>query len=895
MPFQFAGLTTQEVNHARARDGTNAVSSQPVESFWHKWAGHLQDPIILILLVALVATLGLSLAGHAEWYESAGIALAILVATLVATGSEYSNEHKFQQLLAESSLIRVKVYRDQHLTEIRIDDLVMGDQILLQSGDTVPTDGYLIAGHLQIDQAALTGESDAVHKLAAPSSQAVTAEHQVFRATLVIDGDAVMQTTAIGDATLYGQTMKALFSAEDRLSPLQQKLKTLGGQIAQFGYTGSVLIFIAYMINHVFIQSSGIAAYWATHHFAAILQQMITGIILAIGVIVMAVPEGLPMMIAMVLAMNMKKLLHDNVLVRKLLGIETAGSLTLLFSDKTGTLTQGQLQVECFIGLNAAGVEIYTHIHEIPVAQQQALAFAVRYNTSGVLEGKDLPSLKIIGADRTEQALLRYIYPVAVPAFIVANTVATEWPVIPVIDSIRFNSQRKFSATQIQSPGGEMITLVKGAAEKMIAQCQYYLDHTGQVQPLTPTHQAQLEQALQQLASRAMRLLAIAQTHCPLNVNTQDQLPEGLVLCGVMALRDALRPSALASVQQAQQAGIQVVMMTGDAQATAMAIAQDVGLLRQPDALVLTSQQLAALTDEEVIARLPQLAVVARALPTDKSRLVRLAKQANQVVGMTGDGVNDAPALKNADVSFAMGSGTEITKEASSITILDDHFASINKAVLYGRTLFKSIRKFLVFQLTVSFSAILVAFFAPFMGIDIPLTMTQLLWINMIMDTLAGLAFAGEAALPQYLQEPPIPRHAPLITADMAASIVVNGVVAALFSLIFLTWPPITQQFADHHRLLTAFFAFFVLMHLCNAFNVRTPAFNLLANIRANAWFLPIMALVVGIQVMMVTWGGEIMRTGGLSSQEWLAVLLLAPVLIPVDLARKGICNKIRL
>jgi len=374
-----------------------------------------------------------------------------------------------------------------------------------------------------------------------------------------------------------------------------------------------------------------------------------------------------------------------------------------------------------------------------------------------------------------------------------------------------------------------------------------------------------------------------------------------LTLLGIFGMRDALRTNSYASVKTAKDAGVQVIMITGDAKETAQAIGSDVGLLADDkEAKVITSTELAAMSDAEIKHRLPHIYVVARAFPTDKSRLVRLAKELGWVVGMTGDGVNDAPAVKNADVGFAMGSGTEMTKESSDIVILDDNFSSITKAMLYGRTLFKSIRKFLVFQLTVNISAILVAFLGPFFGFDLPLTMTQLLWINIIMDTLAGLAFAGEAALSRYMLEKPIPKDEPLISTDMWASIIINSCVAAIASLIFLNYEPIRELFSrglpiDSQEagkvFLTAFFGFFVFMHTFNTFNARTQSLNLFEHFLANKLFLGIIATIFIVQTTFIYIGGEVLRTVPLQPLEWLYMVMFAVLLIPVDLARKLIRN----
>jgi calcium-translocating P-type ATPase len=885
MKFIYPGLTEQEVVTAREQYGANTITNIERETFWEKLWDNYKDPIIIILLVALGITVVLAAFGQAEWYESVGIALAIFIATFIATWSEHSNENAFRKLLEEASLIRVKVFRNQKLVEISINDLVVGDHILLQPGDTVPTDGFLLAGHLEINEASLTGESEAVKKHATSSESKIEEVNRVFRATLIEDGEAVMKATAVGDKTRYGETMKEIISAEDRLSPLQEKLSVLGGQIAIFAYIGAAFIFIAFLLNKIFIHPApgidSIAAYFA-QNLSIVIADIVHALILAIIVIVVAVPEGLPMMIAMVLALNMKKLLAVKVLVRKLLGIETAGSLTILFSDKTGTLTQGQLVVEAFLTGNA---QQFSKLEDIPETIRHQLGFALRNNTSAVIDTSDPQNPRMVGADRTEQAMLRFVTPLLLHK-----------DTIDIVDVIPFNSSRKFSATQVT--GQQNITLIKGAAEVIVEKCTHYLTADGSSAPLT--NQSALQEQMQKLSARAMRVLAIAIT--PTAIKETKELPADLILVGVLGMRDALRSTSYESVKSAQRAGIQVVMITGDSRETARAIATDVGLVKSEQEKILTSTELAKMTDEEIKQTLPHLRVVARAFPTDKSRLVRLAKELNWVVGMTGDGVNDAPAVKNADVGFAMGSGTEMTKESSDIVILDDNFSSIIKAVLYGRTLFKSIRKFLIFQLTVSMSALLVAFLGPFFKMDLPLTMTQLLWINIIMDTLAGLALAGEAALNRYLLEKPIPKDEPLISGDMWSSVLVNGSMAALASIIFITYEPIRELFSRGYPLgspeadavfLTAFFGFFVFMHLFNTFNARTQGINLFEHILDNKLFLGVIVLIFTMQTVFIYIGGNILRTVPLQPMEWVYMAMFGVVLLPVDLARKFIRNKL--
>ena len=465
MKFTYPGLTDREVEASRAQHGSNAVASQEAETFWDKLLGNLKDPIIIILIAALLITVLLTVFGYAEWYESVGIAFAVVIATFVATWSEHSNEQSFQKLLEEASMILVKVFRNGHLTEISINDLVVGDHVLLQPGDTVPTDGLLIAGHAEVDEAALTGESEPIKKTALPEGvdPATDAEeYRLFRAGLLVDGECVMRASAVGAQTRNGQTMKELLSAEDRLSPLQHKLTVLGGHISTFGYVGATLIFLAFMFNNMFLQAESFDAYWAQAS-GVIIKDFVTAAILAIIVVVVAVPEGLPMMIAMVLAINMKKLLSVKVLVRKLLGIETAGSLNILFTDKTGTLTQGRLSVSAF--LTGAGAR-YEKLDDIPQTLRDTAGFALRNNTSAVIDASDPNDPKMVGADRTEQALLRFVTPY------LAQTGNVD-----IVDLIPFNSTRKFSATQVT--GDRTLTLVKGAPEVILQNCVRCLDGEG--------------------------------------------------------------------------------------------------------------------------------------------------------------------------------------------------------------------------------------------------------------------------------------------------------------------------------------------------------------------------------------------------------------------------------
>ena len=457
---------------------------------------------------------------------------------------------------------------------------------------------------------------------------------------------------------------------------------------------------------------------------------------------------------------------------------------------------------------------------------------------------------------------------------------------------VPFNSANKYSWAMVEGPT-HPYCLIKGAPERLILQCSHYWDMQGERQLLTDAMKERLDQRMLELAGDAIRMLAVCTYEEPVE---GDALPAtGLTLVGVLGIRDDVRPEAVEAIAAVQQAGVQVVMITGDRKETAMAIAKDAGLLQHPDEVVLTSDELGQLSDDEVKLLLPKLRVVARALPMDKSRLVRLSQELNLVVGMTGDGVNDSPALKKADVGFAMGSGTEVAKEAGDIVILDDHFLSIKKAILYGRTIYNSICKFIVFQLTINFSAVAINFIAPFIGIDKPLTITQILWINLVMDTLAALAFGGEPALEKYLAESPKRRTDPIVSSKMLTSIIWGGAYMTIVAIVFYKSSFVDHLFRsapDHIYTYTGFFSTYIFMAIANGFNVRVSGLNLLSNIGLNKGFLRVMALILVIQIILTYVGGRVLRTAPLNLHEWSVVIGFGLSMVIVDCVRKLLFNK---
>jgi plasma-membrane calcium-translocating P-type ATPase len=880
------GLTDIEVQKSKEKYGDNRLTERETESFMSKLWGNFGDPMIKILCVALIINIIFAFLGQTEWYESLGIAIAVILATFVSTFSEYRNENAFQKLQEEASRIYCKVYRNGDITEISINDIVVDDCILLQTGDKVPADGIIVDGNIKVDQSVLNGESKEASKSVMPddyidqnSSMDFLNKYKVFRGSVVCGGNAVMQISTVGDNSVYGQIASELQVEDERESPLKVKLSNLASGISKFGYIGGIAIAVAFLFQRIVIQNSfdmvQIMAYCS--NWMTITNDLVEAVMLAVIIIVMAVPEGLPLMIALVSALNMGKMLRDNVLVRKISGIETAGSLNILFSDKTGTITKGKLEAVMFVDGKA---DMYDSYDKVVGELGKVLSICIQHNTDAVISGEG-NEMKVIGGNATERAILTYA----------AKSRHASTTNIAEISSIPFNSSNKYSATSIELEGKQKLTLVKGAPEKIIERCTKYYDADGNEVALT--NKAIIENRINELAERAIRVLAVAVSKEHIK---DDELPEGeWVLVGVIGIRDEVRPESAIAIKEVQNAGIQVVMITGDRKDTAVAIAKEAGIIQNENNIVLTSDELGAMSDDEIKSKIQDIRVVSRALPTDKSRLVRLAQEQGLVVGMTGDGVNDSPALKKADVGFAMGGGTEVAKEASDIVIMDDNFSSIDKAILYGRTIFNSIRKFIVFQLTINVSAVLISFAAPLLGMENPLSIIQILWINLVMDTLAALAFGGEPALKRFMREKPKRREESIISKEMFSSILTGSVWIFALSLFLLTSTLSNSWFRSDSAskyLFTGYFTFYIFIAAFNAFNARTDKVNLFDNIRKNHGFWKVILIIIVVQIIMTDFGGDILRCYGLVANEWIVVVLLAFTIIPVDIIRKVIMGK---
>lgn len=851
------GLTDKEVEISRRKYGSNSLTEIKRKGFFRLLLESLGDPIIKILLIALMIKV-VFLFRNFDWFETLGILIAIFLSSFISTISEYGSEEAFKHLQEENEKTFVKIIRNGKVKELNIDEVVVNDLIVLSSGDAIAADGIIIEGELSVDESKLNGESKEAKK---------RVNSTVLRGSVVYEGNATMQVKKVGDATVYGSLAKEVQESEPS-SPLKTRLAGLAKTISKIGYIGAFLVTFSYLFSVIVINNH---FNWSEilktiTNFSLMMDYLIYALTLSVTIIVVAVPEGLPMMITLVLSSNMKKMLKNNVLVRKLVGIETTGSLNILFTDKTGTLTKGKLEV---IEIISGELNHYHNLKDLNNASKykDQVITNFYFNNNALFSDN-----KIIGGNSTDKALLGFL----------KNDLKLPGT---LITKIPFDSTKKYSSAFVKINGISR-NYIKGASEKILPKCHRMLMKNGEEKPFLT--RSAIENKIKEATSKGSRVISIAYS--------SNENFDNLTFVGLVIIKDDLRPEAIKGVKQIQNAGIQVVMITGDAKDTAFAIAKEVGIITSSSDIVLTSNELNSYSEYELAKMLPYIKVIARALPTDKSKLVKLAEQQNLVAGMTGDGVNDAPALKKANVGFAMGSGTEVAKEAADIVILDDNIMSISKAILYGRTIFKSIRKFIIYQLTCNFCALFLSIIGPFIGVNTPITIIQMLWINMIMDTFAGLAFSFEPALNDTMQEAPKDKSEPIMNKYMYSQIIITGFYSACLCIFFLKSPwikSLVRTGAEQKYLMTAYFALFIFIGIGNAFNARTHRLNLFAHLRKNIVFVIIILFIITVQIILIYKGGTVFRTFGLTPFELMLVIVLSLTVIPFDFLRKIFIKKL--
>lgn len=888
--MKFNGLSDKEVSQSREKYGSNIIPDSEPTTFWDEFKETFGDPMIRILLAIVVIMFIMFFMGHAEIYEPIGTIVAVLVVAFVTAKTAVASDTKYRQLKDSTKKDTCKVYRNGIIAVIEVDDVVVGDKIILQSGDKIPADGLLVSGDLRVDNSALNGEAEECKKFAASEGTQFPEEltgdtfvdkHSLFRGAVVFDGEGVLDVCKVGMKTMMGKMAEDM-QDEEPDSPLKVKLSNLANQISVFGYVSAAVIVVLYMAYFV-IKAGGFSEYIATG-WSSILLNVIESVSLAILIVVCAVPEGLPLMISLVLMQNTSRMLDHNVLVRKAVGIETAGSLNILFSDKTGTITKGSLEVVEFF--TPGGVCIPLNEIKNHGKLKSLLDIAIGKNSASMFDGEH----RVIGGNATDQALMRFLGEEEYRFLSGGDDKEADYNVGL---SQGFNSANKFSQAEIKELNQ---VFYKGAPEKFIDIAKKALDADGNVVELDI---AALNEKINEYASRAMRVLAFGYSNSQLK---EDKINEDVVLIGLVAIRDDVRPEAKEAIHEVQEAGIQVVMITGDRLETAVSIAKDAGLIKSESDMALTSAQLNSMSDEEVKKIIKDIRVIARALPTDKSRMVKLCQEMNLVVGMTGDGVNDSPALKRADVGFAMGSGTEAAKEAGEIVIIDDNFRSIKDAILYGRTIYNNILKFCKFQLVINVTAVIVSAISPFFGIVEPLKVTHLLFINLVMDSLGAIMLGNEPALEKYMLEKPRRRDESIISKAMAVQILVMAFWLTIVSFCFLKMPVFLNIFESKEKLYTAYFVLFVVAALFNGFNVRDDGFGIFKGLDENPGFIRVWIIIVIVQALIVNAAvipfdafkliSSMFSCTPFGLNGWLVVFALAFTMIPVDMLRKAMTKR---
>lgn len=877
------GLTGREVEESRARHGRNVLTPPKKTPLWRQFFEKFRDPIIRILLLALLASVGISCfeyfneggAEQGNWevfFEPAGIFLAVMLATGIGFWFEVKAGRAFDLLNAVSDEDPVQVVRDGQVTEVPKADIVVGDIVVLGTGAEVPADGELVESvALQINESTLTGEP-MVRKSADPADadpEATYPTNHALRGTTVVDGHGTMRVTAVGDETENGKVFTAAQIDNSVKTPLNHQLDRLGAVITRISYVLAILIIVA-RTTLFFLHTP---SYTWLDFSASLLQS----VMIAVTLVVVAVPEGLPMSVTLSLALSMRRMLRTNNLVRKMHACETMGATTVICTDKTGTLTQNQMRVhrmECYLDRPLPGTD---------TAPGEVLAEGLAVNSTAFLQTADGKAAPHVIGNPTEGALLLWL-----------NAEGRDYAALreasPVESQLTFSTERKYMATVVRSSamGGRRVLYVKGAPEIVRGLCA---DIAGGITA------AYIDERLAHYQGKAMRTLGFACQVLDDDDATFDDrqvLARRLTFLGIAGIADPVRSDVPDAVGACLSAGINIKIVTGDTPGTAREIARQIGLWQEGDGSrnEITGPAFAALTDEELDERILDLKVISRARPMDKKRLVETLQGKGQVVAVTGDGTNDAPALKAAHVGLSMGDGTSVAKEASDITIMDNSFASITRAVMWGRSLYRNIQRFILFQMTINVSACLIVFAGAFLGTRSPLTVTQMLWVNLIMDTFAAMALASLPPSPDVMQSRPRRREDFIITRPMWQGILGMGIffTAVLLGLVVVfrhsSLGPVGQesllQFAwtaEAHDMTTyqgaVFFTLFVMLQFWNMFNAKAfltgrSAFH---DLRHDRGFLLVSLLIIVGQVAIVSLGGRMFQVCPLTLVDWLIII----------------------
>ena len=865
--YYHLGLTDSEVLQSREKNGVNLLTPPKRPSLWKLYLEKFEDPVVRVLLVAAVFSLIISIIEN-EYAETIGIIAAILLATGIGFFFEYDANKKFDLLNAVNEETLVKVIRNGKIQEIPRKDVVVGDIVVLETGEEIPADGELIeAISLQVNESNLTGEP-VINKTIIKADfdeEATYASNRVMRGTTVVDGHGMMKVLQVGDATEIGKVARQSTEQSGEPTPLNIQLTKLAKLIGKIGFTVAAATFIVFVSKDLYqyISANEISGW---HHYMAIAQIVLKYFMMAVTLIVVAVPEGLPMSVTLSLALNMRRMLSTNNLVRKMHACETMGAITVICTDKTGTLTQNLMQVyePGFYALKERGILSDDDISKLVME-------GISANSTAFLEETDDGGKPKGVGNPTEVALLLWL-----------NSQHRNYLELReqagVLDQLTFSTERKFMATLVQSPLiGKKVLYIKGAPEIVLGKCKEVVLDGKRID--ATEYRSTVEEQLLGYQNMAMRTLGFAfkivDDHAPDDC-VALVAENDLNFLGVVAISDPIRPDVPAAVAKCQSAGIDVKIVTGDTPGTATEIARQIGLWKPEDTERnrITGTAFADLTDEGALDRVMDLKIMSRARPTDKQRLVQLLQQKGAVVAVTGDGTNDAPALNHAQVGLSMGTGTSVAKEASDITLLDDSFNSIGTAVMWGRSLYKNIQRFIVFQLTINFVALLIVLLGSFVGTALPLTVTQMLWVNLIMDTFAALALASIPPSEDVMNEKPRRSTDFIISKAMRYNIFGVGTVFLIVLMGMIYYFTNAESGMTVHRL-TIFFTFFVMLQFWNLFNARVFGTNDSAfkGLTKSYGMELIVIAILGGQILIVQFGGAVFRTEPLDWQTWLVII----------------------
>lgn len=874
--MKIVGLTSQQVKKSIKLFGKNVIPGVKRKSAWQFFLEIFQDKINLILLLMLVFFLVLAVLGFGGYIEAVGIGLVLLCVGAIGTVTKLKAQKYSLDLKNRTAIRFVMVLRNNKIKHIKTQDVVVGDVIFLQSGETVPADGYIMDGRITVNNSVLNGESEECVKEPVSgfkysrdkkfTGEDYVSKNLLFCGTTVQSGECYMKVEKIGVTTESAKTLLAVRNIDEVKTDLDLKLDNLATKIGWFGYIGGTIVAIVLLANAV-LDAGGLHVF-LSNGIGNVLHQILMIMIVSLTIVVAAVPEGLPFIITIIISQNARNMIKHNVLAKNTHKIPEAGNIQILCTDKTGTLTYGNLiPITNYLGDGSqVGFD-----SDLPVAR--FIVADILFNTGAAFD----ESGKIIGGTSTQRALLSALNPKSK----LVRSVVRE---IKVLDKIPFDSANKFSAVRVIRKADEkQFVLYTGAPEVLLEHITKYIDVNGVSHKI---NKSKIMEIIRENAKQAKRLVGLAYG---VQKTLNNKMPDNLTLVSLVSIRDDIRREVPGAVARMKKAGIHVIMMTGDIMDTARAIGVETGIISDRDDIILTAKEIDAMTDAEIKKKLYKIKVIARAVPRTKLRLVKVAQEMNLCIGMCGDGTNDAPALKRADVGFAMGSGTDVCKEAGDIIITDDNFVSLADAVLFGRTFSHNITKFLMFQMPINLMLVVFSLFYPIAFAVPAFVAVQILVINIVMDSLNSLSFGGEPANQEYMQVPPQKKGASLFSGGVSTRIIAGCIeFGIIFGLLFV--PAVKDIFGTSTEVnLTVRFALIMLIAAFNGFNVRVDNLKLLCKIDKNPMFLLIaLGIIIGT-VCIVNFGGSLFQVVPLSYEQWVVLFGLAFLVIPLDLIRKMI------